>query len=149
MTTATANRTSAAEIQSLMDSWLRAVKAMDVEQIMSHYAHDLLAFDAVSQLQFKGAEAYGKHWRTCMALCPGPTIFEVHDSEITAGDDVAFAHYLIRCGGIDDETSEERASWMRGTVCFRKISGEWKIVHEHFSVPFEMESNKALLDLQP
>jgi hypothetical protein len=29
------------------------------------------------------------------------------------------------------------------------MDGELKITHEHFSVPFDMESNKALFDLKP
>jgi ketosteroid isomerase-like protein len=38
---------------------------------------------------------------------------------------------------------------MRVTVCYRKTNGKWLVVHEHFSAPFEMESGKALLDLEP
>jgi ketosteroid isomerase-like protein len=38
---------------------------------------------------------------------------------------------------------------MRATICFRKINGEWKVVHEHYSAPFDMESGKALFDLEP
>jgi len=38
---------------------------------------------------------------------------------------------------------------VRATVCYRKIDGKWMIVHEHFSVPFDMETLKASLDLKP
>ncbi len=30
-----------------------------------------------------------------------------------------------------------------------KIEGRWLITHEHSSVPFDVGSGKALLDLQP
>jgi ketosteroid isomerase-like protein len=40
--------------------------------------------------------------------------------------------------------------WVRATTCFRKIDGEWIIVHEHASVPLYMEgSNRASIDLTP
>ena len=40
--------------------------------------------------------------------------------------------------------------WFRSTLGFRKVGGEWKIVHEHESVPFLMDgSDKAALDLKP
>ncbi|MGO4813113.1 nuclear transport factor 2 family protein [Cupriavidus sp. 2MCAB6] len=26
-------------------------------------------------------------------------------------------------------------AWVRATVCFRKIGGQWLVVHEHASVP--------------
>ena len=38
---------------------------------------------------------------------------------------------------------------MRATVCFRKTGRAWRIVHEHFSAPFDPESGKALFDLEP
>lgn len=38
---------------------------------------------------------------------------------------------------------------MRVTQCLQKLGGQWLIVHEHFSAPFEMDSGKALFDLKP
>jgi ketosteroid isomerase-like protein len=39
---------------------------------------------------------------------------------------------------------------VRVTVCFRKIAGKWKVVHEHVSVPFYMDGSfKAAVDLKP
>ena len=115
---------------------------------MSHYAPDILSFDAISQLQFKGADAYRKHWQACLAMCPGATIFEIHDLSIAAGDGMAFGHCLLRCGATGED-GEAKAGWMRVTVCYRKTNGRWMVVHEHFSAPFDVESGKALLDLEP
>jgi PhnB protein len=115
---------------------------------MSHYAPDVVAFDAIARLQFRGVEAYDRHWRACMALCPGPMLFEIHDPQIAASGDVAFAHFLSRCGG-QDEHGQMRASWMRGTECYRRVGEKWVIAHEHFSAPFDMASGKALFDLEP
>ena len=39
--------------------------------------------------------------------------------------------------------------WVRATTCYRKIDGTWMITHEHQSVPFDTESGKASLDLEP
>jgi len=51
-----------------MDNWLETVHARDVPGIVSPYAPDVLAFDAVFQLQLKGVDAYGKHWQACLSL---------------------------------------------------------------------------------
>ena len=136
------------EIRTLIDSWLEAARSQDIDGILSHYAPDIRAFDAVSQLQFKGVDAYGQHWKACMSMCPGPMIFEVHELSIAAGDDLAFGHSLIRCGGTA-ENGEEKASWMRMTAGYRKTNGKWLIVHEHFSAPFDMADGKVLFDLKP
>lgn len=135
------------ELRSQLEDWARAVRARDVEHIFTHYAPDIVAFDAIAQLQFKGAEAYRKHWETCMAMCSGPMIFELHELRITACDDIAFVHGLNRCGGTGPD-GKEMVGWMRMTACFRKLHGQWQVVHEHFSAPFDPQSDKALW-LQP
>ena len=137
-----------AKIRELIDHWANAARTSDLDGIMSHYAPDIVAFDAIAQLQFKGRDAYRKHWEACLTMCAGPMIFEVHDLHIAARDDVAFGHYLSRCGGTGAD-GVEKVGWMRATVCCRKINGRWLVVHEHFSAPFDMESSKALFDLEP
>ena len=138
----------AAQIRQLIEDWAKAARASALDRIMAAYAPDVRSFDAIAQLQFKGADAYRRHWEACIAMCPGPLIFEIHDLEIEAGDRVAFGHCLVRCG-TTAETGKEQTGWLRGTVCCRKSSGRWMVAHEHFSVPFEPESGKALLGLEP
>jgi ketosteroid isomerase-like protein len=38
---------------------------------------------------------------------------------------------------------------MRSTFALRRLQGGWKIVHQHVSVPFDMATGKALLELHP
>ena len=63
-------------------------------------------------------------------------------------NDVAFSHGLSH---VSATTTDGRKldMWWRTTVCFRKIAGKWMVTHEHNSVPFDVESGKASLDLQP
>jgi ketosteroid isomerase-like protein len=47
-------------------------------------------------------------------------------------------------------TSGEAISmWVRWTACFRKLDGRWRITHEQVSVPIDMDSGNAPLDLEP
>ena len=39
--------------------------------------------------------------------------------------------------------------WFRTTLGFRRIAGRWLIVHDHGSAPFNPESGKASLGLEP
>lgn len=142
------NATAQADISKRIDSWLQAVRSADVNAIMSHYTKDLVAFDAVQQLQFKGADVYRKHWETCLAMCPGPMVFQDRDTDIQASGDLAVVRGLIRCG-TESESGEEQAGWMRMTATYHKTDEGWRIAHEHFSAPFDMRSCKAMFDLTP
>lgn len=148
MLTENRNAQSEAEIRALLDSWKAAFLKRDIDAIMAHYAPDVLAFDAILKLQFKGIDAYRKHWEACMSMCSGHMVFEIHELGITAADHIAYGHYVCLCGGTNDK-GEEQSGWMRVSLALRREQGAWKIAHEHFSVPFDPMSGKALFDLQP
>jgi uncharacterized protein (TIGR02246 family) len=150
MSTAVASMSPEAEVRAVLDDWLVAVNKQDLDGIIRHYAPDVVAFDAIAQLQFKGVEAYRAHWAACFEMCPtsGTMVCELHDVAIDAGADRAFGHCLTRCGMIE-EGGTEKLSWMRGSLAWRKLSGRWQVVHEHWSAPFDPASGKALFDAQP
>lgn len=135
------------EVHALLDSYFDAVRASDLDRITAHYAPDIIAYDAAWQLEFSGIAPYRAHWKTCLDMCRH-TIFEPRAPVIAASGDVAFAHCLLHCGGVDPD-GEEQSGWVRATYALRKRNARWFIVHEHYSVPFEPESGKALHALQP
>jgi uncharacterized protein (TIGR02246 family) len=139
---------SEAQIRELVDNWVQAVRAKDIEGLLANYAPDIVAFDVMPPLQNVGVEAYRKLWEMCFDEFPGSIGFEIRDLHISAGDEVAFCHHFGRFSGTSKK-GEKIDNWMRGTVCFRKIDGKWLVTHEHVSVPIDMESSKGLFDLKP
>ncbi|MFC4352921.1 YybH family protein [Fodinicurvata halophila] len=147
MSVATTEASAEQEIRAALDSLLKTVSSKDVDAIMDFYAPDIVAYDAIAALQFKGAEAYGEHWRQCLSMC-GELSMEASDIHIATAGDLATSYYLHRCAGVDDK-GEEQACWMRATVVWRRQGGSWKIIHDHFSAPFDPESGQALMGLSP
>jgi len=137
-----------AAVREVLERWLAAARKSDIDGIFSCYADDIVAYDAILALRFVGAEAYRKHWRACIEMCPGPVLFQMGELKVEASADTAFAFYLLRCGAVD-EKGVEQASWMRVTVCLKKRAQGWRVVHEHFSAPFDPQTNKAMFDLAP
>ena len=138
-----------AVIREVLENWTRAVRARDLDGVMAHFAPDVVAFDAILQMQFKGVDAYRDHYAKCLTMFPeGEIVFELKDLQVVAGDGVAFSHCLIRCGGVDAQGKEE-SGWTRGTICFELRDGQWRVTHEHFSAPFDPETSRAMFDLTP
>lgn len=137
-----------AEIRELLDGFVRAISAKDIDGVMSVYAPELVAFDVVPPLQYRGAEAFRKVWEGLFALFEGAIQYELRDLSITAGDNVAFSHSFNRLNGTakNGRTSD---LWVRWTACFRKTNGGWRIAHVQVSVPVDLASGKAVLDLKP
>lgn len=140
------NTPAETEIRQLIEGWIQAVRERDLPAIVAHYADDIVAFDAIQALQFKGKAAYQAHWEMCMGFCTGPMVFEVAELDVQADGDLALAHWLNRCGPADDES---QCGFMRVTVGYRRSAGRWQVIHEHWSAPFDMETQKARFDLKP
>lgn len=132
------------EVRRLIDRLIQAVQSKNVDQIMAFYAPQIRAFDAIGQLQFRGIEAYRAHWKACMESCPDEGVFELHEVEVLAGEGLAVANWLARCG-----PDEQQVGWMRGTQAWRNQDGQWQVVHDHWSAPFDVETGKALFELTP
>ena len=149
MTIKNSKASDEAQIRQLVDSWVQALRAKDVNGVMSHYAPDILVFDLAPPLQYRGADAYRKNWEAWFPTFRGSIGYELRDLSITASDDIAFCHSFNRIRGTRTN-DEETDVWVRATVCCRNIDGKWKIVHEHESVPFYMDgSYRAAVDLEP
>jgi ketosteroid isomerase-like protein len=60
-----------------------------------------------------------------------------------------FCHSLNQLRGTTTD-GEKGDVWFRQTLCFRKIRNDWRIAHQHESVPFYMGgSYRAAVDLKP
>jgi len=137
-----------AEIQRLLDDGTRSIRDKNLEGVMSLYAPEVVSFDIVPPLRYLGAEAFRNVWEEVFSSFQGPIGYEMHDLSITVGDDVAFTHSLNRIRGTLT-TGQKTDLWLRWTACFQKINGTWLIVHHQNSVPVDLETGRAVLDLKP
>ena len=67
---------------------------------------------------------------------------EHRDLEIAVDGDLAFAHCLHHVKPIGEDLPA--GHWFRVTVCYRRIDGRWRVVHEHVSVPFDPTTGKVV-----
>ncbi|HEV7645726.1 MAG TPA: nuclear transport factor 2 family protein [Pyrinomonadaceae bacterium] len=143
------NRTrNEAAIQELVDGFVKAIRAKDIDGVMSVFAPEIVSFDFGPPLQHGGGETFMKRWQELFESYQDPINYEVRDLSITAGEDIAFSHSLNRIGGtMKNGLKTDR--WLRWTACYRKINGKWLIVHEQVSVPVDGGSGKAMMDLKP
>ena len=148
MTTHQSTASGEAQIRQLIEQWTQAPYAKDLNTLMSYYTPDILTFDILPPLQYQGVEAYRKNFEAWFAGVQGPIEYETRDLRIVTSEEVAFCHGLNRARSTRT-TGEHTETWVRVTVGFRKIEGTWRITHEHVSVPCDMETSHALLDLQP
>lgn len=142
------NETNEAQIRAIIYERVEGVKNKDVNALIVNHAPDVKEFDLLDTLHYEGVEKVKERAQKWLSAYETKIGYEVRDLEIMSGETVAFCKYLYRVTGTL-KTGGEVAMWVRATVCLQKNDGEWKIVHEHQSVPFDAETGKALLDLEP
>jgi uncharacterized protein (TIGR02246 family) len=138
--------TDRAEIEALFQKLARAHADHDADAIVEVYAPDAVIFDLAPPLGRRGMNR--DNVAAWLAGWDGPIQIDARDVSLTVDGDLAFVSALNRMRGRIG--GEGQDMWYRTTVCLRRISGRWRIVHDHASVPFYMDgSYRAAIDLKP
>ena len=130
----TQHATDEALIRALIERWSKAVRDENRDGIRADHDADILMFDVPQPLLSRGLDAYMATWEGFLANVEKPISFAFHDVEVTCGEDVAFATAIGRCVDINKAGKREPLEF-RLTMGLRKIGGQWRIMHEHHSLP--------------
>ena len=148
MTVEEARKNDEAEIKRVLEGYVEAFRAKDLDGVMSIYAPEIVTFDIVPPLHYVGADAMRKRWEEVFSSLPGPVGHEIADLSITVGEDMAFTHSFNRASATLT-TGQQIGTWVRWTACWSKIGGQWLIVHDQISMPVDLQTGRAVLDLKP
>jgi ketosteroid isomerase-like protein len=88
-----------AAIATFIREWAHAVHDGNLDAVLAHHATDIVMFDVPPPDQgVRGIDAYRDTWPPFFEWQRSGASFEIADLHVTAGDDVAFAYALLRCG---------------------------------------------------
>jgi uncharacterized protein (TIGR02246 family) len=132
-------------VTTLFENYTTAVLAKDVDAFLALYADDTLVFDSWGSWEYAGHDA----WRPMVQMwfdSLGDNLCEARFTEVvaTVRDDVAFAHAAVRYAEVTTGGEQADSMMNRMTIALEKRKGEWKIAHEHTSLPLDMESGKGV-----
>ena len=136
------------ELRELVDERVRAVRGRDGTALASRPTADVITFDVLPPLNSRGSAAVREHLQEWFDGYAGPIDYSVHDLQVSAADDLGFCSFLYHVGG-KLNSGDTVDMWVRATLCCRRINGQWRIVHDHESVPFDPATGQALISLAP
>ena len=122
-----------AQIRGLIERWAAAVHAGDLDAVLADHADDIVMFDVPPPEDgVRGLDEYTETWPPFFQWQASGAMFEIVRLDVTAGDDVAFAHALLRCG-TPDELESDPTRRLRLSIGLRKEGDRWVVAHEHHS----------------
>jgi ketosteroid isomerase-like protein len=130
-------------IRVLENKFAAAFNEGDVDTMMKNYIQgkSLVVFDVVKPRQHLGADAYRNAWLGFFSHFKGTPKIDITDLSITVDGNLGFSHSIQHVTGTDMQGhSIDRT--VRVTDSYRRIGGNWLIVHEHVSVPVDLTTGK-------
>jgi uncharacterized protein (TIGR02246 family) len=120
-------------IETLIRRWTDAVHSGDLATVLDRHADDIVMFDVPPPEDgVRGLDAYRASWPPFFEFQRSGGSFEIVELDVTAGDDIAFAWALLRCGTPEDHEREPERR-LRLTLGLRKEADDWMVTHEHHS----------------
>jgi ketosteroid isomerase-like protein len=138
-------------IRGRIEDLVAALRAKDIDGVISLYAPNLVSFDIAPHfeaLRYFGADNKRRAWQEAFATFTGPFSYEIHELNVTTEGELAFVHSLnhVKASLASAQITEV---WLRWTACLRRMDGVWLIVHDHVSVPADLEHGRAVVNLTP
>jgi ketosteroid isomerase-like protein len=136
------------ELRALFHKWFRAASAKDIDGAVKPIADDIVSYEHEAPLQYVGLQNVRQVCQRGFDAVSDDFSWNVPDLKIIISGDLAVTWGLNRmrsqqAGGSSTE------SWSRGTRIFRRIGGEWKMIHQHVSFPYDPQNGNAATDLRP
>ena len=135
-------------IRERVEEWANAIRARDLDRVLSFYAPAIVSFDLDPPLRYAGDANKRRAWQAFFAVHTGPVVYEVHELRVTTVGELGFAHSLNHVSG-RLANGRDSDMWVRWTACFHRIGSVWLVVHDHVSVPADVEHGRAALNLTP
>lgn len=133
------NATDESRIRELIGEWEAALAVKDAAAALKDYADDIVLYDVCEHANTR--DAYQALWEKCFPYF-GPSIaFERKDEQLRISGDLAVLCCLTRIHGAQSD-SDSSKSWVRTTVCYERQGGDWRVVHEHVSLPMDAENER-------
>ena len=126
-----------ADLRHRIDTLAQAIRDKNVDDVMAHYAPDIVVYDLTPPLDVHSADEYRKNCERWFASMPGPIDYQVRDLRVSLSESHAFTHWVGHVTGTR-ESGEKADYWVRTTTCFQKANGQWLVAHEHISMPVTM-----------
>ena len=135
-------------LRQLIAERVAAVEAKDPTPLASRHSSDVVIFDVLPPLMSRGSSAVIKKTQQWFDGYAGKIGYDVEYLDIRANDHLGFCSFVYHVSGTL-QSGDEVDMWVRATVCCERVDGQWRIVHDHESVPFDPDTGQAQIGLKP
>jgi ketosteroid isomerase-like protein len=118
-------------VRQVYERWFAGTAARDLDGMMAAVADEVVSYEHGTPMEHRGVDAVREVCRRNLEASGGASVtWDVPDLTVLVRDDLAVAW------GLDHVRVDPAVdSWSRGTRVFARRDGEWRMIHQHLSVP--------------
>lgn len=131
----------AQEVIQQVKLWDQAIIENSIDDVIHKCADRISLFDVSSQLT--GIGVYRKEWEKFSPYFHENMKITRRDMTVYISEDLAVLHCYSKVDHAEATTNQ--MPWCRTTMCLQKQAGDWLLVHQHISMPVNVNSGQAIL----
>jgi ketosteroid isomerase-like protein len=138
-------------VLEVLDHYKDSVNKQDINEFMKLYDTNVHIFDSWNTWEVNGIsnwETIIQDWFSILRSDKSTIVVSYKDLVIEESEGIAYIHAAICYSELNSHQIVFRHLTNRFTIVLRKNESEWKIIHEHSSLPIHSESGKGLFDLK-
>jgi ketosteroid isomerase-like protein len=81
-------------IRQRVEDWAKALRAKEIDAVMSFYAPNIVSFDLDPPLRYAGTLSKRRAWQEFFAVHTGAISYEVRELDVATNSELAFVHSL-------------------------------------------------------
>ncbi|WP_159516156.1 nuclear transport factor 2 family protein [Acinetobacter sp. 18QD2AZ41W] len=129
----------AQEVMAFLQQWDHAICSLEIQDIIQLCRPDIRLVDVSTEI--KGIDAYQALWLQYRPFIPEGIRIERQDINIHVSTDLALVDGYVRVNYAVIEPIFQ-LGWCRVSMCLSKQQGRWQLLHQHTSVPVQLETRK-------
>lgn len=136
------------QIKKVLDQYAQAVWNKDVAAFLELYDDTIQVYDAWGHWEYAGKEEFRTlplHWFNDLGSDRVKVNFK--DPQIHENGDLGSIWTEVNYAAFDEHNKLLHAMSNRLTMVLKKRSDDWKIIHEHTSIPVDMETGQGMFKI--
>jgi uncharacterized protein (TIGR02246 family) len=142
------NEAAEQQLRELVQERVAAVRAKNPDPLAARHAENVVTFDVLPPLMRRGPGPIIEKTQQWFDGYASDIQYEVEELDVVADEKVGFCSFVYNVRGTLTSGADVDM-WVRATLCCQRFDGEWRIVHDHESVPFDPSTGRAVIDLKP
>jgi len=141
---------SVEEIRKEIELFRQAILHKDMRGVTRYYwnSPELVVFDVITPLSYVGWESFRKDWEGFFVDFQTISAYDWNNVAIEASENLGYLRAFIHMKGRLNN-GELLEITVRDTAIFRKVDGQWKVIHDHGSVPFDSFQTRRAVIMAP